>query len=866
MTNSKKPVPKTIRSTPKIAHVKKFSASKHANHSFVQSQTYSVVSVTTLLATTIFWSFLSARIHSSNADQLVNSYLFESIGTFQNAILPAAHSFLLKWPIYLFIKLLGFSASSYIILTVLLSVISVGSLVYILYRINRRPEVFGTIMLTIASMLLLVPAQPYAGGILPVNMAMLATRNIEYILFMGSLLALIKSSGYKNRNFWLAVGGLTLLGASDKLFLVFSLGGSVLAMTVYSLAGRWVLARLAFRWLVAAMVAMILAASVLWTINATGLTTISGSNSPYVLAHTLKSYGLGIVFAILGILTNFGANPAFDAAILRNIPGTAASRLLGAGGFSYLTNISMLTAGLYYSVKFYMLSFRKQKKLQTKTDAASKLAILLGFSSIAAIASFIITDHYYVVDARYLSIVPYAVIISAVVYMPIRKLSNYRSITKLAAILGVSIFLGLHSSYQATVEQKQAISETERRNKLVSSALKNHPVGLLVGDYWRTIPIKSLEPTMKVMPLDSCTQARQILSSKNWQSDLGSQSFAYLLSFDKSLTNFPACTKEQIFATYGVPSSTVLISGTVEKPLEIVMFYDNGANKDSATSRHYENTVFPDEISRGKCSYTVMNVVAHQDDDLLFMNPDLLQSINAGHCVRTVYLTAGDSGSDVFYWLARERGSMAAYSKMLNSNSPWIERTIKLSDQLYVAAASPRANDNFTLIFLRLADGSPEGKGYGSSNLESLQQLATAEIATMKAVDKQSNYSLEQVLLVIEKFMQIYRPAEVRTMSPQDHDPEAKEHSDHMATGVLTSKAYYNYQGGKPMPITYYLGYPTRNMPVNIFDADLQQKTDAFLAYGRFDGATCRSEQECNDSGNYGLYLSRQYSEAAHQP
>ena len=36
-------------------------------------------------------------------------------------------------------------------------------------------------------------------------------------------------------------------------------------------------------------------------------------------------------------------------------------------------------------------------------------------------------------------------------------------------------------------------------------------------------------------------------------------------------------------------------------------------------------------------------IVAHQDDDLLFMNPDIQTSIAIGHIVKTAYLTAGDS-------------------------------------------------------------------------------------------------------------------------------------------------------------------------------------------------------------------------------
>ena len=39
-----------------------------------------------------------------------------------------------------------------------------------------------------------------------------------------------------------------------------------------------------------------------------------------------------------------------------------------------------------------------------------------------------------------------------------------------------------------------------------------------------------------------------------------------------------------------------------------------------------------------------LNVVAHEDDDLLFLSPDLLHVIQAGGSVRTIFVTAGDDG------------------------------------------------------------------------------------------------------------------------------------------------------------------------------------------------------------------------------
>src|SRR5262249_1078319 len=57
-----------------------------------------------------------------------------------------------------------------------------------------------------------------------------------------------------------------------------------------------------------------------------------------------------------------------------------------------------------------------------------------------------------------------------------------------------------------------------------------------------------------------------------------------------------------------------------------------------------------------------MYVVAHQDDDLLFMNPDIQNSIRNGNQVVTVYTTNGcvtcdgSVNPDVQYWTGRAAG------------------------------------------------------------------------------------------------------------------------------------------------------------------------------------------------------------------
>jgi LmbE family N-acetylglucosaminyl deacetylase len=71
----------------------------------------------------------------------------------------------------------------------------------------------------------------------------------------------------------------------------------------------------------------------------------------------------------------------------------------------------------------------------------------------------------------------------------------------------------------------------------------------------------------------------------------------------------------------------------------------------------------------------VLNVVAHPDDDLLFLSPDLLDALRSGDDVRTVYLTAGDAGRAQEYWRGRTLGVGAAYATLLGVPDAWREST-----------------------------------------------------------------------------------------------------------------------------------------------------------------------------------------------
>jgi len=838
------------------------------------SRLYMSAALVILLATTVLWAVLGAKIQQHNADQLVNPLLFKYAKTFHQAMLPSAHTYLLKWPLFWLIGLLGLSSSTFIWTTVAVVLATVTALTYILYRIERRPLVIGTIYLALASALLLIPTQPYPGGLLPVSMAMITTRNLEYIVYIASLILLVKSKNLRSYTYWLAIGGLTLLFASDKLFVSLSIGGALLALLVYVFVKHWDLATLAMNWLIASVIATVAATAILWLINAERLVHITGQTgaSPYSLLHSSVGLGLGIIYGILGLLTNFGANPAVAALEVRHIPHQSLTGLFSFSGPSYVINFAVCVFGLVGMYKLVRPTFNHVTAKPSKKDRLGKaqyLSLLLIWTSLAALVVFIASQHYYAVDSRYLTIVFFAVFIALATFSRTKHWTA-AVIILIGCVLTVSIGLGIASSIKNYHASMQVLSQDDNRNALVNHVLVQHPVSTLIGDYWRVVPISLANTAQKVTPLSDCNTMRDVLSSQDWQPNLDTANFAYLLTLNGSQTDYPNCTVKGVIGTYGRPNTSALIAGNYSHPAEQILFYDHGRNYSSPTTQltSVPATVIPitpEGLPYTSCTTpTLMNFVAHQDDDLLFMNPDILNAINDGDCIRTVYVTAGDAGQSNLYWLNRERGSETAYASMLGlTNAVWVQRIVKLADNHFITVANPRGNSKVSLIFMYLPDGGLKGDGFKASNLESLAKLHSGKIKQIYTVDGQSSYDSNGLVNALESLLQIYQPSKINTQA-NFISSKFPDHSDHLLVGNFVGQAYSKYEQDKYdnqviIPINYYIGYPVHDKPQNVTGRDLQAKEAAFFAYAQFDNGVCKTLQQCIKVPTYSSYLTRQY-------
>jgi LmbE family N-acetylglucosaminyl deacetylase len=194
---------------------------------------------------------------------------------------------------------------------------------------------------------------------------------------------------------------------------------------------------------------------------------------------------------------------------------------------------------------------------------------------------------------------------------------------------------------------------------------------------------------------------------------------------------------------------------------------------------------------------STVNIVAHEDDDLLFLSPDLIHDIHGGKCVRTIFLTAGDAadnvGGNAFqrrrYWLERERGNRAAYALMAGVKNVWRESHIQVNGHriaMFTLAADPKISE----INMRLPDGNPDGSGSKYHHRQSLWKLRAGEIRTIQAVDGSTSYTKVGVLATLIKLVRSFAPNVIRTQDYITGDfALVGDHSDHTTTAELAHAA-----------------------------------------------------------------------------
>ena len=105
---------------------------------------------------------------------------------------------------------------------------------------------------------------------------------------------------------------------------------------------------------------------------------------------------------------------------------------------------------------------------------------------------------------------------------------------------------------------------------------------------------------------------------------------------------------------------------------------------------------------------TLVTVVAHLDDDLLFVDPAISERLDAGWCITTVHLIGGANGARLPYVLTREQASRLAYARMAGVPDAWNESSVEIAGKL-VHEMVLKAKPQVRLLELRLPGGGVRG-------------------------------------------------------------------------------------------------------------------------------------------------------------
>ncbi|AXG81420.1 ricin-type beta-trefoil lectin domain protein [Streptomyces paludis] len=272
------------------------------------------------------------------------------------------------------------------------------------------------------------------------------------------------------------------------------------------------------------------------------------------------------------------------------------------------------------------------------------------------------------------------------------------------------------------------------------------------------------------------------------------------------------------------------------------------------------------------CRPTLVGV-AHPDDDLFFVNPEIERTLRAGCSVSTVYLTAGDGGERDprrarNYVQNRENGVRKAYAKMARAENRWSRDPVRVKDRDIRSFTLAGKGVGVRLTFLRLHDGIPRGR-----QRESMLRLFDGDRKEITPFQGTGRYSEARLMEVLTSLVQ--RSGAERVLT-QDHDNASfafgvdgrVDHSDHGIGARYMRKAAYR----AGIPVKSYLGYTMTPLKRNLTPRQSAEKERMVRWYDA--QRKCPRTRICGErpvyrgilTANYRKWLVRQYPQRHRGP
>ncbi|MFK8910425.1 PIG-L family deacetylase, partial [Streptomyces sp. YS-3] len=291
-------------------------------------------------------------------------------------------------------------------------------------------------------------------------------------------------------------------------------------------------------------------------------------------------------------------------------------------------------------------------------------------------------------------------------------------------------------------------------------------------------------------------------------------------------------------------------------------------------------------VSAGRGA-VLLQIVAHPDDDLYFMNPDTQHALDGGAKVVSVYLTGGEANGDnrvvsdpadrghdkAAYSSARHQGLRQAYASLLGLPlfTPWEKsvRELRGGHRAEVDTLSHNGR-HVELVFVNTAMHTLRGGRMGLPSLWEDRALSLpVVIAEGSPLTAAAPYTYDGLVEVVAGLLDTYAPTLVQTLDPdpdiqhstekaRQHDSEQPgyaDHADHTAAASFAWAGMVRYvaratRRGRAVPgfaVTSYRAYYNRHWPKNLPPAVLAEKAAHLRPYGGAPDWRCGNPGGCGD-------------------
>jgi len=243
-------------------------------------------------------------------------------------------------------------------------------------------------------------------------------------------------------------------------------------------------------------------------------------------------------------------------------------------------------------------------------------------------------------------------------------------------------------------------------------------------------------------------------------------------------------------------------------------------------------------------------IVAHIDDDQLFMQPELADAVRGHTGVTIVYVTASNAGFGLWKARVRQNAIRTAYSAVLHDRSwhcGWIDVASHSAEHCRLASAA------LSLVFV----GYPDGGRHGEVR-DSLLHLWEGSIDGAYTIAKQPvRYGRDGLIAALATIIRATRPRVIRTLEVAA--THGDDHADHMIVGALAVIARARAIGDSELYA--YRGYPVREEPPNHRQASLETSRSLVRYYEACADKCAPCGEPCAEvNPNYLGWVERRYA------